>query len=203
MAIIAKNASKPRVLAPQGNHVAVCYKMIELGTITETFKSESVTRHRVIIGWELSNELMEFDGVEKPIVVSKEFTLSMNEKATLRKFLESWRGQEFTEEQAKSFDITKLMGVPCMVNLIHVTSGSGNQYESITSVTPLPKGMEKPTQINPTFEFSLGEFDQEKFDTFPDFIKDKITSSVEYGEMQGVTVDELPEAQVGAEDFPF
>ena len=179
MPIIAKNAGKKRELAPQGNHVAICYKMIELGTITDTFKGEDVTRHRVLLYWELSNELAMFDGVEKPISVSKEFSLSMNEKSILRKMLESWRGKAFTEKEANAFDITRLMGVPCMVNVIHVTSAAGNQYENVSSITPLPKGMEIPTQFNDSFEFSLDEFDQVKFETFPDFIKDKINGSVE------------------------
>ena len=179
MPIIAKNAGKKRELAPQGNHVAICYKMIELGTITDTFKGEDVTRHRVLLYWELSNELKEFDGVDKPISVSKEFTLSMNEKSTLRKMLESWRGKAFTKDEANAFDITKLMGVPCMVNVLHVTSGTGNQYENVSSITPLPKGMEVPTAVNKTVEFSLDNFEQSIFDTLPDFIKDKINGSAE------------------------
>lgn len=196
MPIIAKNAGKKRELAPQGNHVAICYKMVELGTITDTFKGEDVTRHRVLLYWELSNELAMFDGVEKPISVSKEFSLSMNEKSTLRKMLESWRGKAFTEKEANAFDITRLMGVPCMVNVIHVTSQSGNQYENVSSITPLPKGMEIPTQFNDSFEFSIDGYDQAKFDTFPDFIKDKINGSIEMKARQvdqGQSIEETQE----------
>ena len=202
MPIIAKNAGKKRELAPQGNHVAICYKMVELGTITDTFKGEDVTRHRVLLYWELSNELATFDGVEKPISVSKEFSLSMNEKSTLRKMLESWRGKAFTEKEANAFDITKLMGVPCMVNVIHVTSQSGNQYENVSSITPLPKGMEIPTQFNDSFEFSIDGYDQVKFDTFPDFIKDKINGSVE---MKSRQVDQGQSTEETQEDdsLPF
>jgi hypothetical protein len=201
MPIIAKNAGKKRELAPQGNHVAICYKMIELGTITDTFQGEDVTRHRVLLYWELSNELKDFDGSgkESPISVSKEFTLSMNEKSTLRKMLESWRGKAFTKDEANAFDITKLMGIPCMVNVIHVTSGTGNQYENVSSITPLPKGMEKPTAVNKTIEFSIDGFDQALFDSFPDFIKEKINSSAEMqAKPQAVPVEVEEE-----EELPF
>lgn len=202
MPIIAKNAGKKRELAPQGNHVAICYKMIELGTITENFQGEDVTRHRVLLYWELSNELKDFDGngKESPISVSKEVTLSMNEKSTLRKMLESWRGKAFTKDEANDFDITKLMGVPCMVNVIHVTSGSGNQYENVSSITPLPKGMDKPTINNKTVEFSLESFDQAIFDSFPDFIKDKINGSAERKESR-LKVESVTEAT--QEDEPL
>jgi hypothetical protein len=175
--------------------------MIELGTVTETFSGEDVTRHRVLLYWELSNELADFDGTQKPLSVSKEFTLSMNEKSSLRKMLESWRGKAFTESEANAFDITKLMGVPCMVNVIHVTSGKGNQYENITSITPLPKGMEKPTQVNASVEFSIDGFDQALFDSFPDFIKDKINSSAEMLAKVDKTVE--PEPVEGSDDLPF
>jgi hypothetical protein len=47
-------------------------------------------------------------------VISKEFTLSMHEKSTLRQFLESWRGKAFTEKEALSFDVTALIGKPCL-----------------------------------------------------------------------------------------
>ncbi len=201
MPIIAKNAGKKRELAPQGNHVAICYKMIELGTITDTFQGEDVTRHRVLLYWELSNEPKDFDGSgkESPISVSKEFTLSMNEKSTLRKMLESWRGKAFTKDEANAFDITKLMGIPCMVNVIHVTSGTGNQYENVSSITPLPKGMEKPTAVNKTIEFSIDGFDQALFDSFPDFIKEKINSSAEMqNKPQAVPVEVEEE-----EELPF
>ena len=42
------------------------------------------------------------------------------------------------------------------------------------------KGMQVPDLINPQMVFSVTNFDQEAFDSFPDFIKDKIQSSNEY-----------------------
>ena len=115
------------------------------------------------------------------MVISQEFTLSMNEKANLRKFLESWRGKGFTEEEAKVFDITKLLGVPCMLSIIHKESKKGNEFEVISSVAAMPKGVECPPQVNPTFEFNFEDkFSSKALDEFPDFIKDKIKSSEEF-----------------------
>jgi hypothetical protein len=42
------------------------------------------------------------------------------------------------------------------------------------------KGMEVPPIINPQIVFSVTNFDQVAFESFPDFIKEKIQSSNEY-----------------------
>lgn len=194
MSIIATNEQKNITPAPAGTHVARCFSMVHIGTIPETIKGISKEMNKVRISWELSNEKKVFkeENGEQPFVLSKEFTLSMNEKANLRKFLESWRGQKFTEEQAASFDISVLIGKPCMVTVVHnISKASGKTYAEIAAVTSMPKGMDAPEQINPSFEFSVDNFDQQKFDSLPDFLKDKIKSSKEYKEMNHPNVVEI------------
>jgi hypothetical protein len=104
----------------------------------------------------------------------------MNEKATLRKFLAAWRGKDFTEDESKAFDITVLLGKSCLLSIIHKTSSSGSTYADIASVSMVPKGMTVPDQINDTSVLSYDNWDWDKFNSLPDFIKNKITSSVEY-----------------------
>jgi len=185
--INAKNVSKQRELTPAGNYVARCYQMIELGTAEENFMGETKIMQKVRIGWEFPTELKVFNPEkgEQPIVISKEYTLSMHEKASLRKDLESWRGKAFSEKEANCFDITKLIGAACMINLIHKPSEKdpSKLYERISSITPTPKGLSCPKQINPTFVISFDEFDESKFNTLPDFIKDRIKISNEYKKM--------------------
>jgi len=181
--INATNTGVKRELVPAGNYVARCYSMIHIGTVKENIKGEDKWIDKIKITWELPTELRVFkeENGEQPMVISQDFTLSMNEKANLRKFLESWRGKGFTEDQAKSFDVTKLLGIPCMLNIIHKASKAGNDYAMISSVGALPKGAECPKQINATFEFNFEDnFDEKALESFPDFIKDKIKGSVEY-----------------------
>ena len=124
MAINATNSGTQRELIPAGNYIARCYQMIEIGTVEEIIIGEKKTLRKVRIGWELPDELRVFNPEkgEQPCVISQEFTLSMNEKANLRKMLASWRGKDFTEDEARCFDISKLLGVPCMLNIIHKPS---------------------------------------------------------------------------------
>jgi hypothetical protein len=183
MAIFATNSGgASHSPVPAGNYVARCYSMIHIGTSDEVIQGVAKRLNKVRITWELPTETKVFDEAkgEQPFVVSKEFTLSMNEKANLRKFLESWRGKAFTEAEAAKFDITKLLGVACMLNVIHKQSKTGNTYAEISSVSALPKGLQCPPQINPNFEFSYETFTIEKFNILPDFLKDKIKQTDEY-----------------------
>ena len=209
MSINATNNGVARELIPAGNYIARCYMMIEIGTVDEYVMGKNVRAKKVRIGWELPTELKVFreEKGEQPLVISKEYTLSMNEKANLRKDLKSWRGKDFTEDEAKSFDITKLIGAPCMLNIIHKpkVSDPTSSYEQIAGITPMPKGMKAPAQINKTFILSYDSFNQEMFDSLPEFIRTKMQGSLEYAEMKNPHektvaangVDEL------VDDLPF
>lgn len=187
MPINATNNGTARELTPAGNHIARCYQMIEIGTVNEIVMGKTQTLRKVRVGWELPLETREFKGGEgeKPFVISKEYTLSMHEKSNLRKDLKAWRGKDFSEDEAKSFDITKLIGVPCMLNIIHQPSKDGSKiYANIAGVTPMPKGVKCPEQVNQTFILSYDQFDEDLFNELPDFIKDKMKGSLEYAGMK-------------------
>jgi len=196
MAILATtNQSKKSIeIIPAGSYAARCYSMIEIGTIKETFNGESKERKKVRITWELPTEMITFNEErgEQPRVIAKEFTLSLHEKSTLRGFLESWRGKSFTDKEAQSFDVTNLIGVPCMLSITHKTATNGNTYANISSVSMLPKGMDCPELINERQELTYDNFKQELFESLPDFIKDKVVMSKEYQSLNQDSNDNLP-----------
>jgi hypothetical protein len=187
MAIYAEKSGQIREPIEAGLHLARCYKMIFVGTVQESMvingKPTVKTLKKVRVGWEFPEmkKVFKEEKGEQPLVLEQEFTLSMGDKANLRKMLESWRGAPYTDEQAEKVDITKLLGQPCMINLTHKKSQNGSVYEQIASVVPVPKQMKCPPQINPNYELNYDEaWSQEKFDALPDFIKDKMKTSVEY-----------------------
>jgi hypothetical protein len=205
MAIFASNAGGGNYAPMEpGNYPARCIQMIHIGTVEETIQGKTKQLNKVRLTWELPTEMKEFkegEG-EKPSIISKEFTLSLNEKATLRKYLASWRGKDFTDEQAKMFDITVLVGVPGLLNVIHKTSKDGSKtYAEIGSISPLPKGLVCDPQVMPSKILSYDDFDIDMFNSLPDFLKDKIKSSDEYKAMahpqeisatSGTSDDDLP-----------
>ena len=183
-----KKESGDFVQVEPGTYVARCYSMIEIGTIETEFNGEKKKAHRVSITWELPTELAVFkeENGPEPFVVSKEYTLSMHEKATLRKDLESWRGKGYTDEETKRFDVTKLLGQTCMLSVIQEAGKKDptRNYVKVSSVSKIVKGMECPPQINPTRLLCFEEFDWELFDKLSDYMKDKIKSSDEFRSMQ-------------------
>lgn len=180
--IVAKSNGTTFELVPSGNHVARCYSMVEIGTVTEDYMGTPKSLHKVRVSWELPFKKKVFNPEkgEQPFSVHKEYTLSMHEKSNLRHDLESWRGKGFTDQEAKGFDITKLLGKPCMLNIIHSMSRSGKEYAQISSITPIPEGMTCPAQINETFVLSYSEWDQNKFDSLPEWIRKKMEDTPQY-----------------------
>jgi hypothetical protein len=188
MAIYAEKHEGEFQSVKPGVYMARCFRMIEIGTIKEEFQGKIKDVQKVMITWELPTEKAVFDQAkgEEPFAVSKTYTLSLHEKSNLRHDLESWRGKGFSEDEAIKFDLTKLLGKPCLITVIQQPSKTnpGRNYTVVSSVSPLMKGQECPAQINPTKILSYDEFNWELFETLSDFTKDKIKSSVEFRLMQ-------------------
>ena len=202
MAIYAEVSNTVSTPAPEGNHVARAVSMIDMGTQKNKFDPSKADQRKVRISFELPDELRE-DG--KPFIVSQKFTLTMHEKGSLRKFLQSWRGKPFSEDEAKRFNISVLLGKPCLLNIIHETKEAGKTYANIASVATLPKGMNAPAQITPTLEFSLspGDYVQAEYDALPDFMREEIALSPEYRAQQGPPAVLEPVSAEEENSLPF
>ena len=197
-----------RELIPAGMHLARCYSMIEIGTIEVDYQGDIKNQHKVQLTWEFPTELRVFDKSkgEQPMVMSKTYTLSMHEKATLRLHLESWRGKGFSEDEAKGFDITKLLGVSCMINVTHNVSTKGNKYANISAITPLAKGMTMQDQVNKNFVLSYDDFEFEKYNSLPQWLREKMAESEEFRKISDAVhgqEEEKKQIQDPKEEPPF
>ena len=134
-----KQYDREYVLADEGLHQAVCVDQFE--GITEFVNRES--------GERLSDEAIKAAGIVKgedgnwrgipetvkkrdtiwlgfePLSIRKKFTASIHERATLRIFLERWRGRPFTDAEKSHFETEDLIGVPCQLNIVHRDFGNG------------------------------------------------------------------------------
>ena len=147
---------------PAGSHIAVCDIVADIG-LQPGSGMYPQPKNQVYIRFELPNERIQFekDGKkqEGPQVIGKTYTASMNEKANLRHHLESWRGKAFTDEEAESFDVSAILGKPCMLTVMHTKKGE-KTYANITSIGPLPKGIQAKTiipEITPVLYASLDD----------------------------------------------
>ena len=131
---------------PAGLHRAICVAYVDLGTQEGTkfnCPGETTWRQQVVLMWETPDETIEIDGESKPYVASKFYTKSLSPKANLTADLESWRGRVFTDEERKGFDLDNILGVPCLINVIHETKNNKTRAK-VVNVLPLSKGMAKP-----------------------------------------------------------
>lgn len=142
MAILAKANSDGKIFepAPAGVHQGVCVDVIDLGILDVTWQGKSKKQHKINVAWQIA-ETRE-DG--KPFLVFKRYTLSLSEKATLRKDLESWRGRAFTRDEEMGFDVESVIGANCLLNIQHNDVGD-KTYANVVSIMPLVKGMPKMT----------------------------------------------------------
>lgn len=151
MTIIAKsNGEKEFAKLPlpeAGTVQAVCCAVWDLGLQETKFIDEKTgankIQHKVVIAWEVDQKIdeptSEFHG--KPYMLSKTYTLSLGDKATLRHDLESWRGKAFPADQIVSgFDIETLYGVNCLLGITHTPDG---MYANVSALLPPTKAMPK------------------------------------------------------------
>ena len=139
MPIIAK--AGPNIIpAPAGSHSAVCCDVVDIGVVEVKYRDKTTSQHKIRIVWQIDED--RDDG--KPFQVSKRYTLSLHEKSTLRKDLEAWRGKAFTQPELEGFDVEVLIGVTCLLSVIH-NSQTGQTFANVNSIMRLPKGMPSVT----------------------------------------------------------
>lgn len=178
---------------PPGAYIGRCYSLIDLGTQLSTGQYGEKLQHKIRIGWELFGEdengeplTVEADGHTMPMTIRKSYTVSLHEKAGLRKDLAAWRGRDFTDEEARGFDVQKLLGVYCMVN---VTSSetNGKTYSNVAGLTPLPGALKnnKPAPVHEIVVFDLDAPDMKVFNAFHEKLQEAIKKSPEWARVAG------------------
>lgn len=137
MPIIAKSSGTDFIPAPAGTHSAVCVDVVDLGVLKVSFGGKDKMQHKIKLVWQIGEDMQN----GKPFQVSKRYTLSLHEKAALRKDLEAWRGRAFNESELEGFDIEQLIGVPCMLGVIHAPGRDGGTFANVASLMKLMKGV--------------------------------------------------------------
>jgi len=211
--IIAKQTSSGSdfKLPPAGSFLARLYRIIDIGTQTTEWMGKKKMQRKIIAMFELHGEdndgqpLQTVEG--KPLIVSKRYTLSLDEKATLRKDLEAWRGKAFTQEELDGFNLEVLLGKCCMVSITHSTY-DGKEYANIAGISQVPAALKKlgePVGVNELMIFTLDPFDQDKFNKLSEGMQGVIKKSAEYRntfEPNSAPVSSAP-SELMDDDIPF
>lgn len=164
--------------APAGTHAARCVRCIDLGIQNDDGQFGKRMQHKLMLTWELPEETHTFrdDVGPEPFHVSKEYTVSLHEKAGLRKELEAWRGRAFTPDELDAFHVGKLLGAPCLLNVIHVDRKGGGVKAKVAGISPMPKSMKCPDAVSPLVKYEVEQGRDEVFKSLPEWIQNKIAS---------------------------
>ena len=176
---IAKQTSGNFEPAPAGTHIARCIACIALGTQPQN-NSQFPPSFKVMLTWELPNEAIQVEGGSKPMVVSKEYTLSLSEKSNLYADLISWRGREFTSKELEGFEVSNGVGVPCMITIVHKTTAKKSVYANVSSVSGMPKGSQCAPAVHPLVKYEITQGKDSSFTAMPEWIQKKIAQCFEW-----------------------
>ena len=187
MGLMASSGGGGYEQVPPGTHRAVCYKIVDGGTLMEGFQGEPERpRHCVFLFWELPDLRMDDD---RPMSTFKQYTLSLNENSALHKHLKAWRNKSFTEDDLKGFDLKNVLGATCEIEIAHNSNGNAR----VTSIFPPTGGAKKTATVNDQVAFDIDIYCAEfsgnsspeskahcdMFEELPRFICTRIETSLE------------------------
>jgi hypothetical protein len=206
MAIMAKeNTGGDFKKVPPGAHFAICNMVVDLG-LQEGFSGKP--QHKVYFRWEVPDERVTYkkDGqeMEGPCSVGCMYTLSLSEKANLRKMLENWRGKAFTQQELQGFDITAVLGKCCQIMVTHTDDG---KYANVTGVMGISRDQKPRAQTsqpeNPLLSYSLDNHDAKTFAALPNWLKEKIENRLETPAEPGPSSAQTGGNEDFDDDIPF
>ena len=141
--LVGQGESKEYPACPEGLHHAVCVDVVDLGIVETKFGK----KHKLDIVWQVvpmdddGGPMLNPDGARYQ--VRNRYTASLHKKSMLHQNLHSWRGKPFTEDELKEFDVEKLIGANCQIQVIHsAPREDGKVYGNLQAIVQY-KGKEK------------------------------------------------------------
>lgn len=201
MPIVLKDTGSNSIPVPDGTHLALCFRIVDLGVQPDSGYGE---KHQICLSWELPNELVKTDQGMKPMGVSKIFNLSFAPKSRLREELVRWRGREFTADEIKGFELSKVLGKPCQLAVVHKTNSSGQTKSKVDSIFAVPKGLPIPAMVNPPVEYSLEQGKDATYNALPGWIRKMVDNGLAHLAQQQAEppADEPPQTEAPEEGDP-
>ncbi len=177
ISVSEKAGGKDWTPVPEGSHIARCVTIVDLGVQQTPFGD----KEQVYLGFEVYDHRVEWekDGEKKegPGLIGATWTKNLHEDANLGKNLISWRGKPFSADEKKLFDLENVLGVPCILSVVHNTAKNGKTYANIASIMGCPKGTEVPAQETPNVSYSPEDPDTAgNLDKLPNWLAEKAKS---------------------------
>jgi hypothetical protein len=191
--VTAKKNKSDFIPHPAGQFTAQCVDVIDLGEKVVDFIGKPKYLAQTCA-------LVFRTGEQNPVTnnvvdAAQEFTVSMGKKANLRKFLEAWRGKEYSDDEAdEGVPVHKLVGQWALIQVGNKTSAGGNDYAYIISASMLPKVMREHLPALEKYERAPYWADRKKKN---DAEADAYRAVIGV-DKSGHPIDELPSSHSGA-----
>jgi hypothetical protein len=202
----ARNEDKPFPVHPEGQFAARCVDVIDLGESVSSFPGTQpyIAQKVALAFWTGETDPNPEVKQDGPVTVVMEFTLSMGEKANLRKFLQSWRGKAYTDEQAKEgVPVDKLYGAAALVSVEQFTSKAGRKYARISSIAPLPKQMASAVPVVEQIAYERDEWWGKKKEQYAKEAAEFRAKSRPASAKKSDDFEGFPDEVAGDDDLPF
>ena len=124
---------------PEGVHSAVCVDCIDLG-VKET---QYGPKRKLRMVFEIADRMEN----GKPYSVSRSFTASLHQKATLSNFLSKWRGRAVSEGEEIDFD--KLITANATLVVSHMVGETGKTFACIDAISKPTKKLAPSGSYDP------------------------------------------------------
>ena len=177
-----KGSGKQSPIPTADTHRAVLIQVIGLGLqeggVWEGQKKPD--KQKVRFTYELPDQKADFDGEEKPLIISEDLNFSGHEKSGMVARL-----NVLDPTNESGGDLFKLLGKSCLIQVTHKAGkgkNEGRTFANIGSVTSLPSILPaiKPEEVfNPLVKYDPNDHDVEVFNNLPDFLKDRINGRLD------------------------
>ena len=200
----SEKAGKEFEKCPEGAHICRAVTICDLSTQSTPWGP----KEQVYIGFEVTDFPVEWtdpDGNEKKGLglIGVTWTNNLYEESNLGKNLISWRGKPFSKEEREQFDLSKLLGVPCMISVVHNEGKNGKTYANVASIMGIPKGTVVPDQVTPSVGYSpLDPELAENFAKLPEWLRKKCEAAID-PDPAPVNAPPPPGADDFDDDIPF
>lgn len=174
-----KNRARPKLSPVEpGVYIAVCVYSIDMGEQLCEYKDKTKSyNNQVRLGFELIGETVQIDGKQEPRVLSRTFNFTRSKNGGLRKFVQSWLGKTFTDDEFSELDTNDLVGIPAQMSVVLSESG---EYANIDTIMQLPRGMTAPAPVSTLIRYDMEPWDDTAFAALPDWAQEQIKKSTKY-----------------------
>jgi len=133
-------------------------------------------KHQIVFTFELP---LNKGSDDRPYHLVNKYTLSLNEKANLRKDLEQMKGkippEKLQDQEFVDTIFQKALGTKVQISVGQYTNKEGYVNNCVDQVGRAVKGMEYPPIEGDTWLLDLDNFDQAVFDKLPEWLQKKVT----------------------------